>query len=77
MPIYCGTARIKKRDNTFTTTVENIVISGDTLDGMKRNPENLKRALRYMNGQSLKVPKEDYNRWVIVEIILLKQLDTL
>lgn len=77
MPIYCGSVRIKKRDNSYSVTVENIVISGADHDSMKRNVDNLKRALRYMGGQSLKIPKEDYNRWVITEIILHKQLDTL
>ena len=72
MPIYAGTVKIKKRDNTAHVTVENIVVSGDDL---KRNPENLKRALRYMK-PSNNTPRtsEELNRWVIVEVIIIKQL---
>jgi|APGre2960657404_1045060.scaffolds.fasta_scaffold00127_15 hypothetical protein len=72
MPIYAGTVKIKKRDNTAHVTVENIVVSGDDL---KRNPENLKRALRYMKPYN-NTPRtsEELNRWVIVEVIIIKQL---
>lgn len=76
MAIFCGSVKIKKRDGSFSITVENIVISGTDIDSMKRNPTNLRRALRYMNDQALKVPKEDPLRWVIVDIILHKQLDS-
>lgn len=75
MPIYAGTVRIRKRDNTAHVTVENIVISGREDFDMKRNPDNLKRALRYMRPYDHK-PRtaEELSRWVIIEIIIHKKL---
>lgn len=74
MGIYAGSVKIKKRDGTLSITVDNIVISGDQEFDMKRNYDNLKRALRYMKGGDRK--GEDPARWVIVEIIIHKRLDT-
>ena len=74
MGIYAGSVKIRKRDNTLSVTVDNIVISGDQEFDMKRNPDNLKRALKYMKGGNKK--GEDFDRWVIVEIVIYKRLDT-
>ena len=74
MPIYVGTVTIKKRDNTLQATVEHIVISGREYDDMKRNVDNLKRALRWMGQNKGKSTKEDYTRWVITGIIIHKEL---
>ena len=74
MGIYAGSVKIRKRDNTLSVTVDNIVISGDQEFDMKRNYDNLKRALKYMKGGNKK--GEDFDRWVIVEIVIYKRLDT-
>lgn len=73
MGIYAGTIQIRKRDGSRTVTVENVVIKGEQEFDMKRNFENLKRALRYMKGGDEK--GEDPTRWVISEIIIHKRLD--
>lgn len=70
MPIYAATVTIKKRDNTMTRIVENVVVVGDTQENMKRSFDNLKRAMRY----STLSKSEDINRWLIIDIIIHKEL---
>lgn len=70
MPIYAATVTIKKRDNTMTRIVENVVVVGDTQENMKRSFDNLKRAVRYSNLSK----SEDINRWLIIDIIIHKEL---
>ena len=75
MPIYAATVTIKKRDNTGSATVEMVVVSGREIEDMKRNPDNLRRALRWKdNGGKGRVSKEDEMRWVITTIIIHKKL---
>ncbi len=73
MPIYAATVTIKKRDNTMTRTVENVVVSGDTQENMKRSFKNLQRAVRYSDLSK----NEDVNRWLITDIIIHKELGLL
>lgn len=69
--IHAATVWIKKRDGSQTVCVENVVITGDDVELMKRSPENLRRALYYGVAKS---SKEDQSRWVITEIITYKKL---
>lgn len=70
MPIYAATVTIRRRDNTNVKVIENIVVKGGNYDDMKRNPENLKRALKYANMGK----REDETRWVVIDIIIHKEL---
>lgn len=74
MAIYVGTVTIRRRDNSIQVTVEHIVVVGREMDDMKRNPDNLVRALRYMGGNRSRVSGEDPMRWVIIEVIVHKKL---
>lgn len=70
MPIYAATVTIRRRDNTHVKVVENIVVKGGNYDDMKRSPENLARAIKYAKMGK----KEDETRWVIIDIIIHKEL---
>lgn len=54
----------------MTRIVENVVVIGDTQENMKRSFDNLKRAMRY----STLSKSEDINRWLIIDIIIHKEL---
>jgi len=72
MRIWAGTVTIVRKDNiNRTVTVHNVVISGGTLDEIKHNPTNLKRAIFYS-----KLPKAEQqeDRWRIKDAILHTEL---
>jgi hypothetical protein len=73
MPIYAGTVTIRKRDNTMIRVVENVIVTGEAYDDMKRNYKNLTRAIKYSDLSK----QEDPNRWVIIDIILHHKLGLL
>lgn len=68
--IYAATVTVRKRDGTLTRVVENVVVTGENYDDMKRSHKNLCRALKYANLSK----GEDALRWVITDIIIHKQL---
>lgn len=76
MPIYAATVVLRRKDNlSHRAVAESIVVVGSDMDSIKRNPDNLRRALRYMGiGPATKTPKQDPERWVIIDVVIIKKL---